>query len=57
MAYDIGSDNWRAHLKTSRFWQTPGWGRAPKGHLCIQDYGDPIEFRSIKLRPLPAKAP
>jgi hypothetical protein len=48
--YEVGTDDWSAHLKTSRFWATPDWGRAPKGHICLQDYGNPIEFRNIKVR-------
>jgi hypothetical protein len=54
--YEIDSDRWQAHVKTSKFFQTAygrgNWGRAPKGHIGLQDYGGAIEFRSIKLRPL-----
>jgi hypothetical protein len=56
LSYDIGSDVWRAHVKTSKFFQAAykqsNWGQAPKGHIGLQDYGGAIEFRSIKLRPL-----
>ncbi len=27
------------------------WGRAPKGHIGLQDYGRAIEYRNIKLLP------
>ena len=56
LEYDVGTDDWTAHVKTSRFWATPGWGRAAKGHVCIQDYGNPMEFRGIKIRPIPPRA-
>ncbi len=28
------------------------WGKLPKGHIGLQDYGGAIEFRGIKLRSL-----
>jgi hypothetical protein len=59
LEYDVGSETWRAHVKTSKFYLTAygkgNWGLAPKGHIALQDYGGAIEFRSIKLRPLAAR--
>jgi hypothetical protein len=61
LEYDIDSIRWRAHVKTSKFFQTAygrgNWGRASKGHIGLQDYGGAIEFRNIKIRLLnsPAK--
>ena len=59
LEYDIGSRRWQAHVKTSKFFLTAygqgNWGRALKGHIALQDYGGAIEFRNIKLRPIPAK--
>ncbi len=56
--YDIDSDRWQAHVKTSKFYLTAygqgNWGRAAKGHIGLQDYGGAIEFRDLKIRPLPA---
>jgi len=56
LEYDVDSENWRAHVKTSKFYLTAygqgNWGRALTGHIALQDYGGAIEFRSIKLRPL-----
>ena len=58
LEYDIDSDRWQAHVKTSKFFPTAygqgNWGQATKGHIGLQDYGGAIEFRSIKIRPLPA---
>jgi hypothetical protein len=51
--FEIGSEDWGAHVKTSKFINTRGFGRAPRGRICLQDYGFPIAFRSIKIRPLP----
>lgn len=55
VAFDIGSKEWEAHLKTSKFMNTRNFGRVSKGHICLQDYGHPIGFRNIKIRELPAK--
>jgi hypothetical protein len=56
LEYDVDTDCWQAHVKTSKFFATAygqgNWGRAPKGHIGLQDYGGAIEFRNIKIRPL-----
>jgi hypothetical protein len=56
--YNVDSKRWNAHVKTSKFFPTAygqgNWGQAPKGHIGLQDYGGAIEFRNIKIRPLPA---
>ncbi len=58
LEYDIDSDRWQAHVKTSKFFPTAygqgNWGQATKGHIGLQDYGGAIEFRNIKIRPLAA---
>ncbi|MCA9216454.1 MAG: DUF1080 domain-containing protein [Planctomycetales bacterium] len=58
--YNIDSNRWKAHVKTSKFFATAygqgNWGQAPKGHIGLQDYGGAIEFRNIMIRPLPATA-
>jgi len=55
LQYEVDSETWRAHVKTSRFFMTAygqgNWGRAPKGHIALQDYGGAIEYRNIKIRP------
>jgi hypothetical protein len=59
LEYDVDTELWRAHVKTSRYFQTAygqgNWGRAPKGHIALQDYGGAIEYRNIKLRPASAE--
>jgi len=56
LEYDIDSDVWRAHVKTSKHYLTAygkgEWGSAPKGHIALQDYGGAIEYRNIKIRPV-----
>jgi hypothetical protein len=31
----------------------PGYGRNAKGFIALQDHGDPVAFRDIKIRLLP----
>ena len=56
VAYEIDSQRWLAHVKTSKFFPTAygqgDWGQAPRGHVALQDYGGEIEFRNIKILPL-----
>jgi hypothetical protein len=58
LEYEVDSDHWRAHVKTSKFFPTAygqgNWGRALEGHIGLQDYGGAIEYRDIKIRPLPS---
>ena len=44
---------WEALVASSKFADRAGYGAAASGHLLLQDHGDPVWFRSIKLRPLP----
>jgi len=59
LEYDVDTESWRAHVKTSRYYLTAygqgNWGLAPKGHIALQDYGGAIEFRNIKIRAAAAK--
>ncbi len=54
--YEIGTNRWQAHVKTSKFYPTAygqgRWGLAEKGHIGLQDYGGAIEFRNFKIRPI-----
>ncbi|MEO0472558.1 MAG: DUF1080 domain-containing protein [Bacteroidota bacterium] len=47
--YELGSDAWKAQLAKSKFADWPLYGRAGKGHIALQDHGDPVWFRNIKV--------
>ena len=49
----IGSDDWNKRVAKSKFSKFEQFGRAGDGHICFQDHGDEVAFRSIKVRRLP----
>jgi len=53
--YEIGSEDWNKRLAVSKFKNMPLYAKAKKGRICLQDHSDRIEYRNIKIRPLPAK--
>ncbi len=48
--YELGSDEWEALVAGSKFVEWPAYGRADRGHIGLQDHGDPAWFRNIKIR-------
>lgn len=49
-----GSKEWDERVAKSKFAAFPKFGKADRGHICLQDHGDEVAFRSIKVRELPA---
>jgi hypothetical protein len=54
-AFEMGSDEWKRRLAKSKFAKWENFAKAKTGHLCLQDHGDVVAFRNIKVKPLPAK--
>ncbi|MEI6713621.1 MAG: family 16 glycoside hydrolase [Verrucomicrobiota bacterium] len=52
LEYEIGSADWNEKVADSPFKALPGFAKTPKGHICLQDHGDQVWFRNIKIRPL-----
>jgi len=48
----LGSDDWNARVEASKFQDMPGFGRSVEGHLCLQDHGDDVWYRNIRVRVL-----
>jgi len=51
---EIGSSDWSARVAASKWKKAENYGKMPKGHIDLQDHGDKIEFRSIKILELKA---
>jgi len=50
--YELWSDDWKARVAASKFNETPAYGQAKSGHITLQDHGDRVAFRNIKIRSL-----
>ena len=52
---ELGSDALKAAIAASKFKTTAGFGARTKSPILLQDHGDEISVRDIKIRALPAK--
>jgi hypothetical protein len=48
--YELGSADWEQRVKASKFNQYPRYGRARRGHIGLQDHGDGVAFRNMRIR-------
>jgi hypothetical protein len=52
--YELGSDDWKAKVKASKFKDWPNYGLAKKGYIALQgDHRGELAFRNIRIRELP----
>ncbi len=51
--YEIGSPDWLARVAASKFKSMPNYGKASEGYIALQDHGDKVEFRNIRIKVLP----
>lgn len=52
---EIGSDEWRELVAESKFRDMPHFAGFDGGVVGLQDHGDPVWYRNIKIRPLKAE--
>ena len=48
--YVKGSADWDARVAESKFAKMKMFGKANNGHICLQDHGNDVSFRNIKVR-------
>jgi len=51
--YELNSDDWKARVANSKWKSVPTYGQASEGYIGLQDHGDKVEFRNIRIRVLP----
>ncbi len=48
--YVKGSKDWDERVAKSKFGSMPLFGKAKNGYICLQDHGDKVAYRNIKIR-------
>ena len=48
----VGSDSWLKAVDASKWWFHPGLGLNREGHIALQDHGNPVWYRNIRIREL-----
>jgi 3-keto-disaccharide hydrolase len=53
--YVKGSKDWDERVAKSKFAKEPNFGKPTRGYICLQDHGNPVSFRNIKIRVIEPK--
>jgi hypothetical protein len=50
--YERGNDAWRTLVATSKFKDSPGFGEVQDGRILLQDHGNLVYYKNIKIKEL-----
>ena len=50
LEYELGSSDWKQRVAASKFKDMPAYGLTKRGHIALQDHGDRVAFRRIRIR-------
>jgi cytochrome c len=50
--FQMHNEKWLEMIKNSKFRDMPAFGLSKKGHIALQDHGDKVWFKNIKVRAL-----
>ena len=48
----MGDKDWDEMVAASKFKKWPQFGKSATGHICLQDHGDKVWFRNLRIRDL-----
>ncbi len=54
LEYERGSDAYQKMVKNSKYSKYKNFGLADEGHILLQDHGNRVYFKNIKIKELPA---
>lgn len=49
VTYELQSADWKQRVAASKFKDMPKYGMNRRGHIALQNHGDPVAFRNIKI--------
>jgi hypothetical protein len=52
LEFERGGEKLKQHIAESKFKNTKGFGETAKGHILLQNHGDAVWYRNIKIRAL-----
>ena len=52
LEYERNSDNYLKLVSESKYSKWPNFGESDQGHLLLQDHGDNVSFKNIKVKPI-----
>lgn len=50
--FQLGNGDWNRRVAKSKFAEFKNFGKTGQGLICLQDHGDSVAFRNIKIREL-----
>ncbi len=53
LEYSLDSPEFQARLEASKYQPIDGFAERRAGHIVLQDHGDDVWFRNIRIRDLP----
>lgn len=48
--YERGTQLWKALVAYSKYAKYPGFGELEEGHILLQDHGNEVQFKNIKIK-------